>query len=48
MEMASSAISDFWPIVRWRDLLLDVNGGVRKLNLLSSYGPLDLASPYRF
>ena len=37
----------FWLIVRRRDVLPDVNGGVRRLNS-SSYGPSDLTSSDRF
>ena len=47
MKMASSAISDLWPIVRRRDLLANVNGGIGRLSL-SSYDPSDLVSPDLF
>ena len=47
MEMASFSISDLWGIVRRRDLLPGVNGGVERLRLYR-YGSLDLASSDRF
>jgi hypothetical protein len=47
MKMASSTISELRSFVRWQHLLPSVNGCVERLEF-SSYGPLDLASPYQF
>jgi hypothetical protein len=47
MKMASSTISDLWPFVRRRDLLLSVNGGVVRLHFYR-YGLPDLTSPSQF
>jgi hypothetical protein len=47
MEMASSTIIDLWPFDRRRDVPPGVNDGVGRLNSFT-YGPSDLASPYRF
>jgi hypothetical protein len=47
MEITSPIISDLLLFVRRRDLLSDVNDGVRRLQF-SRCGPSDLASPDRF